>query len=569
MHGDLLQDVGFCIVTATAMAYLARLVRQPLLLAYIAAGVLIGPVGLGQVTDPESIRTLAELGLAFLLFIVGLEIDLKKLIASGKLAVVTTLIQVAGSAVLGGWAATLLGYGGLAAGYVGAAVAFSSTLIVVKSLSDRSELDTIAGRTTLAILLVQDVLAIVVLAVQPNLGGGGEASSPLAAMGISVVKGLVLVGGTLLASRFLLPPLFRWVAMFPEIVLVSAVSWCLLVCYAAIQAGFSAPMGALLAGVCISAFPYSLEVVAKIRTLRDFFVTLFFVSLGLLLVVPSAKLLAAALILSGLVIASRFLTILPALRLFGFDNRVSLLSSIHLSQTSEFGLVILLIGASDSYRHVGDEVVSLVVMILVITAVLSTYLVQHGHRISTVLVRRASGTPLEDPHSRKARTGERTGAPIVLVGCFRVASSLVHGLLQAGLPFKVIDFNPHVHRELEKLGVPCTYGDISHLDTLEHAGVREARVLVSSIPDDFLRGTSNRKLLDALKRLNPRAVTIVTAESVPAALELYEAGADYVLLPRLLSAGRLMEILKSAEEGSLEGIRAGEIRQLAERGQIL
>ena len=567
MHGDLLQDLGFCIVTATAMAYAARLARQPLLLAYIAAGVAIGPLGLKWVTDPASIQTLAELGLAFLLFIVGLEIDLKKLVASGKVAIVTTSIQVAGSALLGGWAATLLGFGGLAAAYIGAAVAFSSTLIVVKLLSDRSELDTIAGRTTLAILLVQDVLAIVVLAVQPNLGGG-EAGAPLAAMGLSVLKGIALVGGTLLASRFLLPPLFRWVAMFPEIVLISAVSWCFLVCYASMQAGFSSAMGALLAGVSISAFPYALEVVAKIRTLRDFFVTLFFVSLGLLLVVPSAKLLGAAIILSGLVIASRLLTILPALRSLGLGNRVGLLSSIHLSQTSEFGLVILLIGASDQYRHVGADVVSLVVMILVITSVLSTYLVQSGHGIAAFLLRRITGTPLEEPLARRGRRAEPAGAPIVLVGCFRVASPLVHSLLEAGRPLQVIDFNPLVHRELEKLGVHCVYGDISHLDTLEEAGVREASVLVSSIPDDFLRGTSNRKLLESLKRLNPRAAVIVTAESVPAALELYEAGADYVLVPHLLSADRMLEMLETAAMGLLAETRAREIRQLTERRQV-
>jgi Kef-type K+ transport system membrane component KefB/voltage-gated potassium channel Kch len=569
MQGNLLQDVGFCIVTATAMAYLGRLARQPLILAYIAAGVLIGPLGLRHVTDPASIRTLAELGLAFLLFIVGLEIDLKKLIASGKVAAAATLVQVFGSALLGGWAAARLGFGGLSAVYIGTAVSFSSTLIVVKLLSDRSELDTLAGRTTLAMLLVQDALAVLVLAAQPSLGGGGEGAQLLAGVGLSVLKGLALVAGTLLASRFLLPPLFHWVAKFPEIVLISAVSWCFLVCYAAMQAGFSSAMGALLAGVSISAFPYALEVVAKIRTLRDFFVTLFFVSLGLLLIVPTARLLIAALVLSGLVVAGRFLTVVPMLRLFAHDNRVSFLSSIHLSQTSEFGLIILLIGASDPYRHVGSEVVSLVVMVLVITATVSTYLVQNSHALTALLVRKVSGTPLEDPHSRKGRHGGREGAPIVLVGCFRVASSLVHGLLQSGRPFKVIDFNPRVQRELEQLGVSCAYGDISHLDTLEDAGVREARVLVSSIPDDFLRGTTNRKLLESLRRLNPGAAILVTAESVPEALALYGAGADYVLLPRLLGADRLMEILESAEAGSLEGIRDSEIRQLGERKQVV
>jgi voltage-gated potassium channel Kch len=140
--------------------------------------------------------------------------------------------------------------------------------------------------------------------------------------------------------------------------------------------------------------------------------------------------------------------------------------------------------------------------------------------------------------------------------------------MESGQSFKVIDFNPRVHRELKALGVPCTYGDISHLDTLEDAGVEQARVLISSIPDDFLRGTSNRKLLDSLRRLNPEARILLTAESVAAALELYDAGADYVLLPRVLGADRLMDILASAEAGSLEDLREREIAQLKERKQV-
>src|SRR5262245_1117423 len=252
MHANLLYDIGLSIVAATVLAYVARMARQPLLLAYIAAGVLIGPVGLGWIHDRDSIQTLAELGLAFLLFIVGLEIDLKKLIASGKVAAVTTVVQVAGGAVLGWGVARLLGFVGLAAAYIGAAVAFSSTMIVVKLLSDRSELDTAAGRVTLGILLLQDVLAIIVLAVQPNLGGGAGGDSALLKMGLSALKGIGLVAGTLAVSRWVLPLLLKSVAKFPEILLVTAISWCFLVCYAAIKADFSSAMGALIAGVSIS-----------------------------------------------------------------------------------------------------------------------------------------------------------------------------------------------------------------------------------------------------------------------------------------------------------------------------
>lgn len=566
MHQHLLEDIGLCIVSATVLAYVARMLHQPLLLAYIGAGILIGPVGLKWITEREVIQQLSEIGLAFLLFIVGLEIDVKKLASSGRVALLTTLIQMGGSGAMGWAAAVALGYRGLPAVYVGAAIAFSSTMIVVKLLSDRSELDTLPGRITLGVLVLQDVAAIVALAVQPNLGGGAG-GSPLATMGLSVAKGLGLVAGTLAVSRFVLPHLFRLVARSPEVLLASAISWCSVVCYAAMRAGFSIAMGALIAGVSISTFPYTLEVVAKIRPLRDFFVTLFFVSLGMLLKVPTLPLVFGTAMLTAAVLLSRVATVLPALRLLGYDNRVGLLSSLHLAQVSEFALVIVILGVG--FRHIDEDVVTLVLMTLVVTCTLSTYLIQFSHRIVAALVRRARETILEDRQSMETRLMHHEAAPLVLVGCFRIASSLVHDLIEAGKKFSVIDFNPEVHSRLKRLGVPCYYGDISHTDVLEHAGVAQAEILVASITDDFLRGTTNRKLLEVLRRLNPRAKIIVTADSPQRALELYEAGADYVLVPRVLSANHLLQIIESAEVGDLPGLREFEISQLKARREVV
>jgi Kef-type K+ transport system membrane component KefB/voltage-gated potassium channel Kch len=569
MHSHLLQDLGLCIVAATALAYVGRLLRQPLVLAYIAAGVLIGPIGLRQITEHESIQTLSELGLALLLFIVGLEIDLKKLVSSGKVASVTTIVQVAGSAALGWGAAAALGYHGLPAAYVGITVAFSSTMIVVKLLVDHREIDTLPGQVTLGVLLVQDVLAIVVLAIQPNLGGSEGGASPLATMALSVAKGLGLAGGAVALSRYVLPHVFRFAALSPEIMLGSAISWCFLVSFAAMKAGFSVAMGALIAGVSISTFPYSLDVVAKIRPLRDFFVTIFLVSLGMLLTVPTTTQLVHALVLSGVAIVSRGVTVWPVLRALRYDNRVGILSSLHLAQISEFALVIVLTGVSPGFKHIDQDVVSLVVLVLVITATASTYLIQYAHAISSALLRLLERTPLEDPQRRETRRIKREPSDVLLVGCFRIGSSLVHRLRAAGRPFSVIDFSPKVHAQLEALGVKSVYGDVSHMDTLEHAGVDHAKVLISSIQDDFLRGTDNRKLLDVLRRLSPHGKIIVVAESLARAQELYAAGADYVILPRLLAADRLFDVLESIDAGKLDELRAAELEGLRSRTEVV
>jgi Kef-type K+ transport system membrane component KefB/Trk K+ transport system NAD-binding subunit len=567
MHSHLPQDIGLCIVVATALAFLARWARQPLLLAYIAAGVVIGPIGLGLISDAGSIQALAEIGLVFLLFIVALEIDVRKLVESGRAAAIATVVQVTGCVLLAWGAALLLGFRGLPGLYLGVMAAFSSTMIVVKHLADRSELDTLPGRVILGILLAQDVLAVAALAIQPNLGGFSQGqSSPFLTLLFSLLKGVGLVGGAILAGRKILPLLLRSVATSPEILMVSGISWCFLVSWVALAAGFSSAVGALLAGVSVSNLPYTLDWVSKVRSLRDFFVTLFFVSLGMLLSVPTPRVLVAAVVLSAVVVAGRFLTVPWILRTLGYDNRVGLIGAIHLSQISEFALVIVLIGVSDAYRHIDSEIVSIVVLVLVITATLSTYMVQMSHPLVRKLVRWTRGTMLEDPPAR-ADHGGGGDASIVLVGCFRVGTSLVQGLLESSRKFKVVDFNPEVHQELLRLGVPCIYGDISHLDTLEHAGVEHADVLVCSIPDDFLRGTSNRQLLTKLRKLNPTARIIVTAESARAALDLYAAGADYVTVPRITTAERLLEVLARIESGDLEAVRDQELEVLERQGK--
>jgi Kef-type K+ transport system membrane component KefB len=565
MHGEsVLVDIGVAIVAATVLAYVARLLRQPLLLAYIVAGVLIGPAVLGWVHD-ELIGELAELGLAFLMFIVGLEIDLKKLVSSGRIGALVGVVQVVLCSLLALGGVLLLGLNGLPALYLGVASAFSSTMIVVKLLADKSELDTVDGRLTLGILLMQDVLAIVVLALQPNLQ-----EPSLLPIGVSLLSGLGLVGGALLVARFVLPTLFQWAAKSPEIVLVSAISWCLIVGYLAVLADFSIAMGALIAGVTLSAFPYSLDVVAKIRTLRDFFVTLFFVALGMQLNVGSADLVTVAVVLSLVVVVSRFLTVGPLLYFLGYGARVGTLCSLALAQSGEFALVIVALGVS--LGHVGRDVASIMALTLVITSTLSTYMIMVNHALAGRAADWLKRMGLPERAVVDAAVGpEPVGPAIVMVGFHRVASSLLYQTQCSanGYEVLVVDFSPEVYRALRTLQVPIVYGDISHLDTLEHAGVERAAVVVSTVSEDFLRGTDNMKLLKQVRHLNPQARIVVSAETLERAREMYDAGADYVVLPRLETARAFFAVLEAIERGELDDLRAAALADLCDRKEVI
>lgn len=566
-QANLMMEIGACIVAATLLSFAARMTRQPLLLAYIAAGILIGPVGLKFIGNPHTIENVSKIGLAFLLFIVGLEIDLKKLVSSGAAAGAAATAQMIGSGVLGWLVALSLGYVGAAAIFMGIAIAFSSTMIIVKCLSDQAELDTMPGRMSLAITLLQDLGAIAVLVMLPQIGAEMSILSFL----MPLVYGAVLIGGTIIISRYIVPHLFRFAAHSPEMLLLCGVTWCFLVCFAATKVEFSMEMGALLAGVSLSASPYSLDLVAKIRSLRDFFVTLFFVYLGTRLEVPTGTLIAGTVALSSTVILSRLIAIWPTLRLMGYDNRTGVLCSIHQIPISEFGLIVVLAGSAKlaGTGTDADELIILVIMTLVITSTLSTYLFKFSHPIAAMVMRRLSGTILEDSAALDGRKGEHEEQPIMLIGCFRIGSSLAHNLLKAGKKFTVVDFNPKILAELRALGVTTIYGDISNLDSLEHAGIHHAKILISCVTDDFLRGINNRGLLEALRRLNKTAKIVVVSESIAMTRELYAAGADYVLVPRLLSAQRLSEAIDMAATGDFEALREHDLAMLANRKEVV
>ena len=438
-------------------------------------------------------------------------------------------------------------------------------MIVVKLLSDKSELDTVDGRLTLGILLVQDALAIVVLALQPNLQN--PSFLPILR---SLVVGIGLVGIVLAVARFALPPILRIAAKSPEILLITAISWCLLIGELAVLADFSIAMGALIAGVTLGALPYTLDVVAKIRGLRDFFVTLFFVALGMQLELGAPRVLLAALVLSIVVVVSRFLTVTPMLMAAGYGPRVGLLSALALGQAGEFALVIVTIGLA--LGQIDREIVSVTALTLVITSTISTYMVIANQRVAQFLLGLLGRLGLRaDTHIGADRDAPCAAADVVLLGFHRAASSLVHATQQGsnGRSLLIVDFSPEVYRKLRAQAVPVVYGDISYLGTLEEVGVEHARIVVSTVSDDFLRGTDNMTLLRTVRLLNPAARVIVCAETLEQARRMYAEGAAYVVLPRVESARAFLDVVEAIENGAIDALRARAIAELAAREEVM
>ena len=569
----MISDISLCIVVAWLLALVARLLRQPLIIAYLGAGLLVGPVGLGWIRDRDSITTIAELGLIFLLFMIGLEIDLKKVLGSGRAIVVTGLAQILGGCALGffffKWLAPRWGGGDLDVVYLTVSAALSSTVIIVKILYDKHELDTLVGRITLGVLVAQDLFAILFLAMQGTLKD--PAAGPLIT---SLFRVVVLVATALVSSRYALPVLFRAVAQLPELVLVGALAWCFLMCGLALQLELSKEMGALIAGVALSTFPYALDVTAKVTTLRDFFLTLFFVALGMSIPTPTTQLLLWSLAYSAFLIGSRLVTVFVPLHAMRLGHRVSLLPAVNLCQVSEFSLVIVALGAKA--RDVHRLTQGVVAYAFAFLAVVSSYSIVRNEallRRFSPLLCKLGLRDLGQAHGAAEAQGDKRSKPIQILGFFWTASSLVEEfarhapeLLQE---ISVIDFNPHVNEELRRRGIPVTYGDISQRDTLLHAGVDRARIILCTIPNALLKNTTNLRLVQQLRNINPSARIIAHAELFEEITKLYAAGADFVSVPRLIEAQDLYEVVRAAKEDRLELIRREQDVELRERREVI
>ncbi|MGH6703957.1 MAG: cation:proton antiporter [Bradyrhizobium sp.] len=574
MH-ELIRDITFCILFAWGLGLLAHFFRQPLILAYLIAGFFIGPFGTGLVKSKESISIISELGLIFMLFMIGLEIDLKKIVRAGRVILVAAAGQLAGACLLGILFFTAMGFsiGGdrFDALYLCIACALSSTVIIVKVLYEKRELDTLPGRITLGVLVLQDIFAILFLAVQPSLGNL-QASVVL----LSIGRVGLLVAMALTISRFALPRLFHQIARRPELILLGALAWCFLVGEIAERLHLSREMGSLVAGVSLSTFPYALDVTAKVTTLRDFFITLFFVALGMTIPVPNLSVIGLALAIAAFTVASRLLTTFAPLYLMRQGLRASLLPAINLAQISEFSLVVIQTGIVSG--HIKTETASAASFAFVILAVLSTFAMMRSDPITRVvigLLKRIGIRDLDHGHATGAEheAGHGETRRIVVLGFFRAASALLTEIERRNPSLldqiSVVDFNPNVFRTLVDRGLHVIYGDISNVDTLLHAGVGTAQIVVLSVPDSLLKGASNERLVRHVRSLNPTAKIVSTADLLSDVDDLYAAGADYVTVTRLSDAHELFAAIEAADAGLLDDKRAEMDAQLIERREVL
>jgi Kef-type K+ transport system membrane component KefB len=566
----LVQDLGVCIVASAVFGVIFERLRIPTIAALLGSGVLVGPIGLQLVQSQGSIETIANLGLTLLLFVIGLEVNPASLLASGRTLLLTGVLQVPLTILLASaafWCARILGWplleGSYAPLYLGAACAFSSTLLVVKLLQERLKLDSVSGRYCVGLLIFQDVWAIIFLALQPSFEEPQITPIFLTFVGIAIVVGLSLV-----AARWVLPIAFRVVAKVPELVVTVALGWCFGLGLVGVHLqsvvgaiGLEVPisvsmeMCALIAGASLAASPYTHEVVGKVGNLRDFFVTLFFVGLGMSIPVPdSADVVTMAAVLSVLAIALRYLVFLPLLYTTGLDRRHALETATKLAQVSEFCLVIAYLGVR--FEHVDQELVSAIIFAFVLTALVTPALFTLSDtlydRVRPILDALGFQRPKSQP-----KADDRTRTRVVILGFHRVAAALLHEIAVEHpelLPsIQVVDFNVAVHDQIRSTGVSVTYGDISNAATLHHSGIEDAELVISTVPDELLKKTSNADIARMVRSMNERAMIITLATRLSDVHAQLAAGSTDVFVASVETARAIVPALQAVLAGELPG----------------
>jgi len=548
----LLTNIAFCVTGAGVLAFLINLLKQPLILGYLIGGFLVGPYGLEIVPSHEDIQNISSLGLVFLLFMVGLELDVKALLKMGPVVIFTGLLQFPTCAGLHIALLSALqaigiswGEGDFALGYVAVTCSISSTMIVVKLLSDSADMDSPPSRLTVGILIFQDIWAIVVLAIQPDL-------ADIQITGIlytfAMIGVLILI--SLFYAKYIMPAVFLMASNTVELMLVMSLAWCFYIsCIAMLPfVGLGMELASLIAGVALATFPYSAEFNGKIKYIRDFFITLFFVGLGMQIPTPDIVVILKACCVVLVVLSTRWVGIFCIVRLLRGKTHLAVFATMNLSQISEFALVICSLGVG--HGHVQDDTMTILIWAFAIMAIMSSYIIsgkEKAYRKFSPICRRLCciEKPLDEQAGDHAHHEE--GRDIIFLGFHRIASMLLHEF-EGKSPemlkkIHVIDFNESIATALADLGVTCSYGDIGSPDVLEHAHHGKVSVCLSTIPDSLMSGVTNLQILANAKKVWPEAHIIVTADNPTQAHQLYEAGANYVLRMAKLSAERLYSLL--------------------------
>lgn len=540
-------EIAVLLVITTIIGFIGLLLRQPLIVSFIAVGLIAGPSVLDVVRSGEQISLLSELGIAVLLFLVGIKLDIKLIRSLGAVSLLTGLGQVIFTSVFGFLIGLALGLDLITSLYVAVALTFSSTIIIVKLLSDKREIDSLHGQIALGFLIVQDLVVVIAMIILSAVGiAGEEQSSGNIYLVLSVAGAMIAL--VFLFIRFIANPLTERLAHSPELLVIFAIAQAALFAAIADFVGLGKEVGGLLAGVSLASTPYRETIAARLAPLRDFLLLFFFIALGASL---NLSLLGAhissAIIFSAFVLLGNPLIVLIIMGTMGYRKRTGFLAGLTVAQISEFSLLFVAMGVA--LGHITEDALGLVTLVGLVTIAISTYMITYSHYLYRFLgpflgIFERSTINREPDNSDEHDTS--TGYDFLIFGLGRFGAAISMRLKNLGFRVLGVDFNPLAIRRWGDLGLNTRYGDVSDPEFITGLPLRQSAWIVSTIPV-FPTGLSHEDLKKTLLQLvraeGFNGKTAFTSHSETETQTLKDSGVDLVLEPFLDAADRAVDLL--------------------------
>jgi Kef-type K+ transport system membrane component KefB len=533
MH-NVFTELSLVIAITAAVSLFMKIIRQPLILGYILAGLLVGPSVFGLIESVEMFEAFSSIGIALLLFIIGIGMNIAEVKRLGKVILFISAASLFTVGSLGFSVSAFLGFSRVESLIIGLALFFSSTIIIVKILSDKKETNRLHGQIAIGVILIEDIVAtFALLFIVAGKDGGIE----LTQLGALFAKGFLLLGFLLLFSTKILPRISRFMASSQELLFLFAIAWGFGIATIFEQAGFSIEVGALFAGVAVAPLPYAQEISARLKPLRDFFVVLFFITLGESLNVTNLSAgIFPALILSAIVIVLKPLTIITVTGLMGYTKRVSFKAGINLSQISEFSIVLVVLASSAGL--VNPDISAIMTLVAIITIASSAYLMQYDDELFARFDRIKLHMFEKEVVYKERRS--RNSYPLVLFGYERGGHEFIKTFKQLGKRYIVVDYDPHIIDSLEHQHIPYIYGDATDIELLEEVGIDNAKLVISTFTDYEV----TNQLVRHINHKNPETVIICHADNKEEAVKLYDLGATYVMIPHFIGSEKISSFIR-------------------------
>ncbi len=518
-------QIAIILAIASSLGAIAVWLKQPLIMAFIAVGIIIGPSGFAIVSATEEVELLAELGIAVLLFVVGLKLEPNEINAVGSVAIITAIGQMVLTGGCGYLLCLLMGMSTIAAFYVAIALTFSSTIIIVKLLSDKKEIDALHSRIAVGVLIVQDI-AVVLLMIILSAFGGGDQSLALSLLFVSLRGGLFL-GSLALLTKFVLPQLLHGIARSTELLLIFAITWAIALASVGDFLGFSKEVGAFMAGVSLATTPYRLIIAPRLVSLRDFLLLFFFINLGIHIEISDfLNQLLPALILSAFVLLAKPVMVMALVGMQGYKKYTSVITSLSLGQISEFSLILAGLGVS--LGHISNETSGLITLIALITMGLSTYMILKSNQVYEKFSPWFSWVERQMPHKEEdVALTELEQLDVIVLGLGRYGGSLIQDLERLEVKVLGVDFDPELVNFWRSQGILTFYGDAEDPEFPAVLPLKKVCWVISTLPGLDM----GLKLLHHLQEHNYSGKVALTSHTQQDSYPLEKAGADLVLMP--------------------------------------